>query len=250
MKAFGSSHPSLLVKNMQPEGKLCDAAMNDKEIIIIFVKWPEKGMVKSRLAAALDDGTAAELYRCFVEDLISTVKQTGRRPCIAFYPADAEQKVISWLGDDNNYMTQQGNDIGEKMRNAFLSAFSDGMERVVLIGSDFPDLPSQIIEEAFSSLNDSDAVIGPARDGGYYLIGFKRDKLLSPVFKDISWSTPQVFEETVVVFNANGYKLHELPYWSDIDRREDLSDLISRNRETGFAQSRTMKLLHQRRIFS
>ena len=213
--------------------------------LIIFVKWPEKGRVKTRLSVAFGDEVVLELYKCFVEDIIATAKLTGFRPLVAYYPEDAGERISAWLGDQIDYMPQSGNDIGAKMSNAFQRVFEQGISRVVLIGSDFPDLPAEIINEAFSALENSDAVIGAAKDGGYYLIGFRHDAFLSRVFEGIPWSTAEVFERTMSIFAQEGLDIHRLPSWRDIDRPEDIVDLIKQNMDKPFMQSRTMACLQK-----
>ena len=110
-------------------------------------------------------------------------------------------------------------------------------------GSDIPDLPESILSEAFRSLDDHDAVLGPARDGGYYLIGFRRDTFVPDVFRGIEWSTDRVFAETRRKLEQATRSVYLLPEWSDVDTPEDLRDLKERNEGTAFAKSRTMKYL-------
>ncbi len=215
------------------------------DCLIIFVKWPEKGMVKTRLSVALGDDEAMELYKSFVEDIIATVLQSGFRPLIAYYPEDAGEKIATWLGDDNDYTPQIGVNLGAKMSNAFRQVFEREVSRAVLIGSDFPDLPAEIISEAFSALKSKHAVIGPAKDGGYYLIGFRLDTFSSAVFDGIPWSTEEVFERTMSIFTREGLDVHQLPIWRDIDRPEDLVDLVEQNMDKPFMQSKTMVYLQK-----
>jgi rSAM/selenodomain-associated transferase 1 len=225
----------------------------ENDCLILFVKWPEKGKVKSRLTVALDEDTVLNLYKCFVEDLLHTVKESGFQPVIAFYPADAGDRVGSWLGSEYRYVPQTGNELGERMKNTFQWAFSRGHSRVVLIGSDFPDLPAEIISDAFASLNNHDAAIGPAQDGGYYLIGFRNDAFSPRIFDNIPWSTSAVFARTIEILKEEGCNICELQLWKDIDRPEDIVDLIKRNRGNAFMRSKTMtclmRLEHYKTLF-
>jgi glycosyltransferase A (GT-A) superfamily protein (DUF2064 family) len=129
------------------------------------------------------------------------------------------------------------------MKHAFIDAFNEGIAEVVLIGSDSPDLPVEIIDEAFCSMKNNDVVIGPAFDGGYYLIGFKRDTFLPELFDAIPWSTGTVFKRTVAILREKRYKMYMLPEWRDVDRCEDLIALFLRNRNAPFVSSRTMSYL-------
>jgi rSAM/selenodomain-associated transferase 1 len=220
------------------------------DCLIIFVKWPEKGTVKTRLSAALGEDAVLELYKCFVEDIVETVKRTGIRPLIACFPEDAREKIAAWLGDENDYVPQVGADLGTKMSNAFQLVFERGISRAVLIGSDLPDLPAEIISEALSALKRNHAVIGPAKDGGYYLIGFRHDTFSYRIFDGIPWGTPEVLEQTMSIFAKEGLDIYQLPVWRDIDRSEDVVDLIKQNMDKPFRQSKTMAFLRNCELFT
>jgi rSAM/selenodomain-associated transferase 1 len=207
--------------------------------ILLFIKSPEPGKVKSRLASAIGEESALDIYRAFVLDIVGTLKKGNRSITIAFYSEDAEA-VVNWLGKDLVYIPQKGKDLGARMRNAFHDVLSQGHEKAVLVGSDIPDLPFEIIDEAFSALEEKDAVIGPASDGGYFLIGFKKDTFLPDIFHGIAWSTDSVYRETMKVFERAGHRVHILPEWRDVDTLDDLRSLYMRNRNTGFRDSLTM----------
>src|SRR3990172_6395297 len=155
--------------------------IDDTRCLLLFVKYPDKGKVKSRLSKEFGEDTVLLLYEVFVLDVLETVNKGKYRFTICFHPPSAQEKIASWLGKSYLYMPQNGSDLGEKMKNAFAAAFSEGFEKVMLIGSDIPDLPKEIVDEAFAS--DGEAVIAPATDGGYYLIGFRRDTFLPHIFE-------------------------------------------------------------------
>jgi rSAM/selenodomain-associated transferase 1 len=212
--------------------------------LIIFVKYPQPGQVKSRLANDFDGDFAALLYKAFVLDILDSVAGGDWQLRIHFYPPEKETEIKKMFGNDHEYRHQRGTDLGARMKNAFTDCFSEGFKSVVLIGSDFPDLPFKIIEEAFTILNGpSDTVIGPAADGGYYLIGFRYDKFLPTVFEGLTWSTVSVFLETLKILQTCGYQTEIIQEWQDIDTRDDLINLMERNKSTSFAHSRTMKYL-------
>ena len=217
--------------------------MADQPLIILFVKVPARSQVKTRLAAALGEEAALELYQRFVQDILDTLEQTGIPVMICYYPPDNRNAVAGWLGPEQQYLPQEGRDVGERMENAFRQAFNRGFSRVVLIGSDIPDLPAPLIKEALAALHMHDAVIGPARDGGYYLIGFRNDTFFPGVFSGIAWSTGTVFRSTMQAFGKAGQRVHELPLWQDVDTIEDLKDLAARSRRSAFSSSRTMSFL-------
>ncbi len=116
--------------------------------------------------------------------------------------------------------------LGERMKNGFLEAFNMGAKRVVLIGSDIPDLSLELTEEAFTSLEENDVVLGPSYDGGYYLIGFTHHTFSPHVFEGIPWSTETVFEKTLRILNQAGQRIHILKHLRDIDTVEDLKHIV------------------------
>ena len=122
-------------------------------------------------------------------------------------------------------------------------AFSEGASRAVLIGSDIPDLPPKLLNDALASLLENNAAIGPAKDGGYYLIGFRSETFHPDIFRGIAWSTDTVFSRTMQIFEQAHQKVSLLPPWRDVDTIDDLKDLMSRNRNGGFSDSRTMDYL-------
>ena len=198
--------------------------LNDR-CLLFFVKYPEKGKVKSRLAAVIGDDSAVRLYKNLVTQMLSTLRKGTFPFYICFFPKNTKKAIQDWLGCKYRYIPQNGRDLGERMKNSFVEVFKMGSKRVVLVGSDIPDLPLEFMEEAFSSLKKKDAVIGPAYDGGYYLLGFK-DKTFSPrVFEGMPWGTETVFDKTVQALKRLGQKVHTLPYQRDIDTAEDLKRL-------------------------
>jgi uncharacterized protein len=217
--------------------------MKDKACVIMFVKSAERGTVKSRLAASVGEDVALDLYKCFVSDLIKMLVQGRHLFDIYFYPPDAKQEVIRWLGDEHTLIPQMGDDLGDRMGNAFEEVFSQGFDRVILIGSDSPDLPNLLIDEALGALKDYDAIVGPSHDGGYYLIAFTQKTFLAQVFSGIAWGTQEVFEHTMRILQKANLTVHTLPAWRDIDTIGDLKAFFRDNRNTPFAQSATIKYI-------
>lgn len=215
--------------------------------LIMFVKYPEKGKVKSRLAQYLTDNLAARLYENFVLDIIGVMDKGSFRLKIYFNPSEKEKEIKTSFGEKYEYAAQSGIDLGERMKNAFLREFTAGFEQVVLIGSDCPDLPLDIIDESFRTLESkSDTVIGPSMDGGYYLIGFRKDAFCPDIFSGPQWGNSSVLKKTKNILHSQGKQISILPLWRDTDTREDLTDLIKRSAGTPFAGSKTMKFLKDR----
>lgn len=211
--------------------------------VLLFVRYPEMGYVKTRLSTHLDDETIVKLYDCFVRDLLTTLDQIGSPVIICYHPPERIAPMKEWLGSDRHYMPQHGEDLGERMYNAFTEAFSMGFQRVLLVGSDIPDLPLQIIERSLTQLEAVDMVLGPSQDGGYYLIGFRKDQFHPDVFRDIPWGTNAVLPLTRKLIAAARMDCHELPEWNDIDTFEDVLDLMERNRGSNFTHSMSYRFL-------
>lgn len=219
--------------------------MSDETCILLFVKTPTRGKVKSRLAAELGEEDTLHLYENFILDMLDTLKRAEHRLKICFFPPDSEKQLTDWLGKGYAYLPQRGSDLGEKMKNAFLAAFAEGFSRVLIIGSDIPDIPYALLNEALAS-DTADAVIGPSSDGGYYLIGFTRHSFFPDIFSGIAWGTATVFEKTMEIFAERRHSVHLLPQWQDVDRLRDLRELFARNKDSQFAESRTMAFLRKK----
>ena len=212
---------------MNPDNNSC---------VILFVKYPTPGRVKTRLAKQLGQKRAAEIYENFVVDILAVLEKLNVNLKIFFSPADTQQRFQSWLGKEYSYTAQAGGDLGQKMKNAFQCVFADGFSRAVIIGSDSPDLPADFLDSSFTALDSHDAVIGPAADGGYYLIGFSGESFLPEAFDRICWSTDSVFWQTIDTLKKHRRKVHLLPQWYDVDTFEDLKSL-QRRIETGGGNS-------------
>jgi len=217
--------------------------MHDNPIILLFIKAPVKGQIKSRLAAAIGNDAALELYQRFVLDTIDTVRALPAPVRICFYPPEAGTTIRTWLGNERACIPQQGNDLGGRMEQSFAQAFSEGYERAVLIGSDIPELSRAMMHEAMAALDTNDAVLGPAADGGYYLIGFKAKTFLPSVFHDIAWSTSTVCDETLGKFKRSGQRVHLLPKLHDVDTKDDLRIFFNKYRTDPDSSSRTLAYL-------
>jgi rSAM/selenodomain-associated transferase 1 len=215
----------------------------ERDCILVFLKYPEIGRVKTRLSADIGGIHSAGIYRCFILDLLSGMKKLQIDVVLCVTPDNSIDKFVAWLGNDYVYAPQHGDDLGQRMRNSFVDTFSNGYERVVLIGSDIPDLPLGIIHEAFGALGKGDSVIGPAGDGGYYLIGFRSDAFLGEAFEGIRWGTDRVFDETVSILKRFGAALHTLPEWYDVDTLDDLFSLAERSKGSDFRFSKTMSYI-------
>lgn len=211
----------------------------------MFARYPERGKVKSRLILKGDELSVADLYRCFIEDLLEKLSAGNYQFWMAYDPPERESDFVKLFGRGFCYTPQMGADLGKRMCNAFTGCFLKGFQSVVVIGSDSPDLPEEIIGESFESLERNGAVIGPAFDGGYYLIGFSRKSFSSRVFENMAWSTDRVFPETMRRFHEAAVSVHVLPRWRDMDRWEDVRALVEKHEKSDFGQSRTIRFLKE-----
>lgn len=195
--------------------------MNEKCLITLMVRVPMAGQVKTRLIPALGAEGACRLYRAMVEDLLEQAAATGL-PVHLLYTGGAEAQLPqSWQQAVQGLTMQHGEDLGARMAHAFATAFSTA-ERVLLIGSDIPDMGSEILLSAAEALSDNEVVLNPAVDGGYCLLGLKRGVTIAPIFQDIPWSTNQVLPLTRQRMADLGLRVHLLPPLRDIDTPADL----------------------------
>jgi rSAM/selenodomain-associated transferase 1 len=215
----------------------------DDRCLLFFVKDPAHEAVKTRLARAIGEDTARALYENFIHDMLSQLEKADYPFFICVHPEDALERLKTLLGEKHQYLPQRGDDLGQKMEYCINNAFSIGFRRVLLIGSDIPDLPEEIIGNAFRLLNTFDCVIGPSLDGGYYLIGFRRDSLLPEAFRGIRWGTDIVLKKTTDILRIHHVSVHLLQTWRDIDTLEDLKHFFETNKDTS-ACPRTIAYLH------
>ena len=195
--------------------------------VLLFSKFPEPGMVKTRLARTVGAENAAKLQRAFIEDQLRMLSETGASVtmcCDPFRPLSDYERLF---GDGIEYVRQQGKDLGERMLHALHQALRKN-ETAMLICSDLPDLPGQFLTEALKALRSAQVCLGPATDGGFYLLGL-REPLPADIFKDVAWSGPLVLQATLANCAARNLGTHLLPTWPDVDTLEDLSAYARRN---------------------
>ncbi|MBI4766168.1 MAG: TIGR04282 family arsenosugar biosynthesis glycosyltransferase [Deltaproteobacteria bacterium] len=191
--------------------------------LILFTRYPVPGQVKTRLIPALGPEGSCNLHRLMTEKTLQQLREYSAFLSISLevrFDGGDEILMKAWLGPNLNFRDQGPGDLGVRLERAFKEAFQSGIDRVVIVGSDCPGLTPEILQKAFDGLADQDLVLGPARDGGYYLIGLSR--LLSPLFVDIPWGTEEVFNKTIEISNKFKLKPILLELLDDIDRPQDL----------------------------
>lgn len=184
--------------------------------ILIFVKNAELGKVKTRLAATVGDDEALRIYQLLLQHTRQQVKGLDAHRWVWYSNFVAADE---WLASDFSKSVQQGADLGQRMQYAFEQAFAAETGPVLIIGSDCAQLTTEILQEAVDQLQNAEVVLGPAEDGGYYLLGMQ--KFYPTLFDDIQWSTGNVLTRTLEHVNALGLSYAQLPTLSDIDYEED-----------------------------
>ncbi len=199
---------------------------SSRDRLIIFGRYPVPGRTKTRLIPALGPAGAADLQRRLTENILETVRRFARPREIGVeicFEGDSKQKMRQWLGSGEVLSRQVSGNLGERMQAAFLGAFQRGANRVVLLGTDIPQIRTDHLEQAFDALAENDLVIGPSTDGGYWLIGLNHPVDL---FEGIQWSTDAVFGQTLALANEQKLRVKLLSSLKDIDTAEDLKQVL------------------------
>jgi len=198
--------------------------MTSKNILIIFSRYPRSGRAKTRLIPLLGADGAADLQRNLTEATVAKARRLEESMAVRirlFYTGASGAEMRLWLGDLDFHPQVEG-DLGRRMAAALDASLEDGA-RVVLVGTDCPGLTPEVLEGAFRGLRDNDLVLGPARDGGYYLLGLRRPA--SFLFEDIPWGGSQVLEVTKSRAQERGLSFFCLEVLEDVDRPEDIDRL-------------------------
>lgn len=193
-----------------------------KSLLIIFYKNPKPGKVKTRLAATVGDAKALNIFEKLA---LHTKNITGNLAMdkIVFY-SEAIDLMDIWPNATYLKAMQQGDDLGERMKNAFVAGFETGYNSICIIGTDCYELTGHIICQGFEGLQSADAVIGPARDGGYYLLGLNEPH--ASIFDNKNWSTESVLPDTLADFKTLGLSYAKLQELRDVDTEDDLPEQL------------------------
>ena len=212
---------ALLTSNNNSGNQLDEAFhfSSSKKALIIFTRNPELGKVKTRLAATVGNEAALEIYKFLVSHVVE-VSGNIEVDKYVFYSENIQEND-AWDNSVFRKKLQQGDDLGLRMNNAFEQLFKMNYEKVVIAGSDVYELTSEDIKDSFTALETDDFVIGPAKDGGYYLLGMKQ--LNSAVFRNKNWGTSTVFKDTME--DLKNEKVSLLAVKSDVDVYEDIENV-------------------------
>lgn len=212
--------------------------------VALMAKTPRAGEVKTRLCPPLSLEDAADLYHCFLRDTIAKVRTVPDVSLVMAYTPCADRAWFAALAPGFILLPQRGRDLGQRMAECFGQLFASDYTGVLLTGTDLPTLPSSLIQQALVLIADpqTDVVLGPSEDGGYYLIGLRT--LHRELFEDMTWSTPQVLVETVHRAEAKKLQIAYLPPWFDVDTPADLARL-----QAALALDHSDLLTHTKRFF-
>jgi rSAM/selenodomain-associated transferase 1 len=198
----------------------------EQEICIIFSRYPRPGASKTRLIPRLGPEGAADLQRRMTEAVVAQAAGLKEIHVELAMAGATDEEMVSWLGKHIPWQQQVGENLGERMDYAFSKAFKRGFKRVVIVGADCPQLCTDTMTQAFKELRDKEVVLGPTRDGGYYLVGLRHPA--PEIFTDIAWGSDQVLAQTLaIVESTKGAQPALLTELSDVDLPEDLELLPS-----------------------
>lgn len=218
-----------------------DGSPVGRTLLGVFAKYWAVGQVKTRLAASIGDVTAAQLHRQFVETTLARMGGIASERWLAVAPAEMLpqfERLVPVAAGSFRLLPQSDGDLGRRMRHFFDEAFGEGFGRVVLIGSDSPDLPLELVDQAFDRLSQVSVVLGPSIDGGYYLVGAA---CATPsIFEGIAWSTGAVLAQTQQRLSEERIPYSLLEPWSDVDEWVDLVALIDRLRQRDLSCDRSL----------
>lgn len=212
-----------------------------RQSLLVFARVPAAGSVKTRLHAALHSEDAARLYEAFVIDTLRLYREPGVD--VRLYLAPSSDPVPPGFSEpDVRVLPQRGDDLGARLLHAFVETFAAGYERIVALGTDHPTLPAAFVGLAFEALREPLSIcLGPADDGGYYLIGM--NELYPSLFRDVTYSQPDVLEKTLEKAAATGANVTVLPPWYDVDTPADLLRLQRDLAEPGSGAVETRRVM-------
>jgi hypothetical protein len=210
---------------------------------LFFIRNPGPGKVKTRLARELGEAAARALYEACVLDMLDSLDATGLEITVYCQPAAELEAARAWLGGGRTVLGQRGGDLGERMRLALVESLRRGAGAAMLLGSDIPQLAPEILRQAAAHLAENPAVIGPAADGGYYLIGFSRSGFCPDAFRGMPWGGPDVLKLTLDALRRQGVTPALLPRLRDLDRLDDVLALAGEPRPGEAAATRTRALV-------
>jgi rSAM/selenodomain-associated transferase 1 len=203
---------------MDDTGMTATAAGASERVLGVFAKWPEPGRVKTRLAPD-DPAWGARVARAFLLDTLDRLARVQARRLVAFTPPERAADFAAVVGERYALTPQADGDLGQRLSAFVMGQLRSGARHVVVVGIDSPTLPVEYVEQAFAELERVEVVLGPATDGGYYLLGCGPHP--PPLFEGVAWSSERVLAETVATLTDPRWRLAVLPPWYDVDTPAD-----------------------------
>lgn len=194
-----------------------------KQTLLVVAKRPAPGQTKTRLCPPLTPDQAASLYDCFLRDTLETMRQVPDAQRVIGYLPEGAEAYFRQLAPEMGLSFQRGDSLGERLDHLLTGALANGAQKAVIMDSDSPTLPAAYLSQAFDLLDAADVVLGPTRDGGYYLIGLKQPQ--PHLLREVQMSTPHVLSDTLALAQATGLTVALLPAWYDVDTIADLHQL-------------------------
>ncbi len=194
-----------------------------KQTLLVVAKQPAPGQTKTRLCPPLIPTQAASLYECFLRDTLDTMRQVPGAQCVIGYLPENAADYFRQLAPDMGLALQRGDSLGERLDHLLTGALNNGAQKALVMDSDSPTLPAAYLSQAFDLLDEADVVLGPTRDGGYYLIGLKQPQ--PQLLRQVQMSTPHVLSDTLALAESTGLTVSLLPAWYDVDTIAELHQL-------------------------
>jgi len=197
--------------------------MTSRNALLVVAKRPAAGQTKTRLCPPLSGESAAGLYECFLRDTLDIMRAVPSVQRTVVYLPDEARGYFTDLAPDMTLILQEGETLGERLDHLLTHVLANGADRAVVMNSDSPTLPATFVEDAFNRLHSADVVLGPSRDGGYYLIGMARPH--PRLLREVPMSTPSVLTDTLALAVDMGLTVSLLPEWYDVDTVAELDHL-------------------------
>lgn len=194
--------------------------MRKTDTLLVVAKKPAPGQTKTRLCPPLTPAQAADLYECFLRDTLDAMRKVSGVECVIAYQPEDAKDYFQLLAPDMSLTHQRGMTLGERLDDLLTEALVGGSQKAVVMDSDSPTLPVEFLSKAFEKLRETDIVLGPTTDGGYYLIGLKKPQ--PRLLRQVQMSTSHVLSDTLALAETSGLTVSLLPTWYDVDTITDL----------------------------
>lgn len=215
----------------------------EKTCVIVMMRYPRTGRVKTRLAADIGERNAFRLYLNFLKDTIINIASDDLDIILSILEPEKDTRILEELGDWDQMIRQKGKDLGQRQFNSLNHAFEMGYDISMVVSGDCPEISGSTIFDAMKVLSKKDTVLGPCQDGGYYLFGTRKDKLRPEIFEDISWGSENVSRKLGMNLEDLGSSNGTIGELNDLDDLEDVVNFY--RRRSGIGPGHTLALLKE-----